>query len=171
MIWKRQMIFERWMILKDELFSKMNNFEKTNDFRKMNDFKRKIVFKDEQYWKDEWFFKMMNDFERWMILKRRMILKRWIHFWERNYYFFSPLACHSIVRKYTSIILCSYFKCSFQYNTWMCVLIVCIIMTEGYGFIVVRDCKNVYWDYKNHYWERRITIEKEESLLRKKNRY
>ena len=25
----------------------------------------------------------------------------------------------------------------------MCVLIFCIIMTEGYGFIIVRDCKNV----------------------------
>ena len=45
-------------------------------------------------------------------------------------YFSIPTPANCIVCKYTPMILFSYFKCSFQYNTWMCVLIVCIIMTE-----------------------------------------
>ena len=31
----------------------------------------------------------------------------------------------------------------------MCVLIFCIIMTEGYEFIIVRDCKNVNMNQKS----------------------
>ena len=75
----------------------------------------------------------------------------------------------------------------------MCVLIFCIIMTEGYGFIIVSDCKNVNMNQKSlrivlgfssfvpsRYLAgctshkmgpifTRIAIKKEESLLRKKN--
>ena len=64
-------------------------------------------------------------------------------------YFSIPTPANCIDCKYTPIVLFSYFKCSFQYNTWMCVLIVCIIMTEGYGFIIVRDCKNVNMNQKS----------------------
>ena len=64
-------------------------------------------------------------------------------------YFSIPTPANRIAHKYTPIILFSYFKCSFQYNTLMCVLIVCIIMTEGYGFIIVRDCKNVNMNQKS----------------------
>ena len=60
-----------------------------------------------------------------------------------------PTPANCIDCKYTPIVLFSYFKFSFQYNTWMCVLIVCIIMTEGYGFIIVRDCKNVNMNQKS----------------------
>ena len=28
-------------------------------------------------------------------------------------------------------------------------LVVCIVMTEGYGFIIVRDCKNVNMNQKS----------------------
>ena len=63
-------------------------------------------------------------------------------------FLFLPFA-NCIARKYTPIILFSYFKFSFQYNTWMCVLVVCIIMTEGYGFIIVKDCKNVNMNQKS----------------------
>ena len=31
----------------------------------------------------------------------------------------------------------------------MCVLIFCIIMTDGNGFVIVRDCKNVNMNQKS----------------------
>ena len=64
-------------------------------------------------------------------------------------YFSIPTPANRIARKYTPIILFSYFKFSFQYNTLIWVLTVCIIMTEWYGFIIVRDCKNVNMNQKS----------------------
>ena len=64
-------------------------------------------------------------------------------------YFSIPTPANCIACKYTPIILFSYLKVSFQYNTLMCVLIFCIIMTDGNGFVIVRDCKNVNMNQKS----------------------
>ena len=70
----------------------------------------------------------------------------------------------------------------------MCVLIFCIIMTEGYGFIIVSDCKNVNMNQKSlrivlvsvvlflvdislDVLSHKMDQYSQESLLRKKNHY
>ena len=58
-------------------------------------------------------------------------------------YFSIPTPANCIGCKYTPIICFLISNSHSNIIHWMCVLILCIIMTEGYRFIIVRDCKNV----------------------------